>query len=396
MPVLLVLGAGSAQLGLLEAARACGDLHVIVADRDPQASGFALADERAVISSEDEAALERLARARDVDGIVSPGADWPVGIAARIAERIGLPHPIDAATGSVATSKARQRERFVQAGVPHPRALDPASPHLPFPCVVKAPDRQGQRGLALVTAPTKLEEALAEAVREARSGASLVEELVDGPEITVNAVWREGTPTVLSVTDRILADPPAFGVALAHAWPSLHATEAAVSVAADAVRALGIRNGPSYVQVRVADDGPRVMEVAARLGGGHDAELCDAALGVDLNALAIVFALGEDDAMGSDPGGVRPQPSVAGACVLFLVAPPGELVAVHGLEDARAVEGVRWVRSYRRPGFRFGPLRRGADRAGAILAVGSSREDALGRAERAAQTVRFEVDADAP
>jgi hypothetical protein len=82
--------------------------------------------------------------------------------------------------------------------------------------------------------------------------------------------------------------------------------------------------------------------------------------------------------------------------VRFLVAPPGELVAVHGLEEASAGEGVRWVRSYRRPGFRFGPLLRGADRAGAILAVGSSREEALARAERAAQAVRFEVDADAP
>ena len=53
-PRLLVLGAGPAQLGLLEAARARADLDVIAVDRDPQAVGFALADERAVLSSEDE------------------------------------------------------------------------------------------------------------------------------------------------------------------------------------------------------------------------------------------------------------------------------------------------------------------------------------------------------
>ena len=34
------------------------------------------------------------------------------------------------------------------------------------------------------------------------------------------------------------------------------------------------------------------MEVAARLGGGHDAELCAAALGVDLSAAAVRAALG--------------------------------------------------------------------------------------------------------
>ena len=73
---------------------------------------------------------------------------------------------------------------------------------------------------------------------------------------------------------------------------------AAVDVARAAVEAVGIRNGPSYTQVRLGPDGPVVMEVAARLGGGHDAELCRAALGVDLNALAVEAALG------SDPAGV--------------------------------------------------------------------------------------------
>src|SRR5262249_58615902 len=104
---------------LLDATRG-RDLHVIAADRDPQAIAFELADERAVISTDDEPALERLARAREVDGIVSPGADWTVGVAARIADRIGLPHPIDAATASLATTKSRQRESFASAGVPQP------------------------------------------------------------------------------------------------------------------------------------------------------------------------------------------------------------------------------------------------------------------------------------
>ena len=150
---LLVLGAGAAQLGLLEAA-AARDLTVIAVDRNPLAVGFALADERAVISSEDEAGIERLARARSVDGIVSPGADWPVGIAARVAERLGLPHPITGATAVLATTKTRQRERFAAAGVPQPRIFSTTDPDVPFPCVVKAPDRQGQRGLTLVRSPS--------------------------------------------------------------------------------------------------------------------------------------------------------------------------------------------------------------------------------------------------
>src|SRR5919109_2163492 len=106
---LLVLGAGPAQLGLLGAARERG-LFVIACDRDPAAPGFRLADRRAIVSTEDEPSIERLARAERVDGLVSPGSDWPVGIAARVAARLGLAHPLDPDQAVLATSKMRQRE----------------------------------------------------------------------------------------------------------------------------------------------------------------------------------------------------------------------------------------------------------------------------------------------
>jgi biotin carboxylase len=386
-PRLLVLGAGPAQLGLLEAARGRG-LHVVAADRDPQALGFEHADERAVISTDDEPALERLARARQVDGVISPGADWAVGVAARISERMGLAHPLDAATATIATSKARQRECFAQAGVPQPRVFGVGEQPC-LPCVVKPADQQGQRGLSVVRDQGRFEAAVALATETSRGGGYVVEELVEGPEVTINAVSVEGTFVPLAVTDRVTAAQPAHGVALAHVWPCTAALEPVIETARLAAAAVGLRDGPSYTQVRVGSDGPKVMELAARLGGGHDAELVEAATGVPLNNLAIEFALGRTPTLPE----VRTQ--VGGACVVFLVAPVGELRAVDGVAEATAVDGVSWARVYRRPGWRFGPLLRGADRAGAVLATGTSREDALERARRAAEAVRFQVDADA-
>jgi biotin carboxylase len=163
-----------------------------------------------------------------------------------------------------------------------------------------------------------------------------------------------------------------------------------------------------------------VIEVAARLGGGHDAELCTAATGVDLNALALQAALGESPShllsaarglspgggltpalpttrqasRGTGPSGASP-PGQRGAAVVFLVPPPGGLVEVEGVAEAEALPGVYWVRVYHRPGHVFGPLRRGADRAGAVLATGADREEALERGRRTADAVRFRVDADA-
>jgi biotin carboxylase len=115
---LLVLGAGREQVGLLQAARRQG-LLVIAVDRDPAAPGFRHADRRALISFEDEPAIHRLAEAERIDGVISPANDWSVGIAARVARRLGLPHPLDGPTAALAASWLRQRERFSAAGVPH-------------------------------------------------------------------------------------------------------------------------------------------------------------------------------------------------------------------------------------------------------------------------------------
>ena len=387
---LLVLGAGPAQLGLLGAAREQG-LFVIALDRDPTAPGFRYADRRAIISTEDEHGIERLASAEGVEGIIAPGIDWPVGIAARVAERLGLPHPIDAAVANRAVSKQKQREALAEANVPQPSWHIVSAPEdgLPVPSVVKAPDRQGQKGLTLVRSQDELPAAIARALEESRSGVAIIEELVDGPEVTVNAFSLRGEFHPLTVTDRLTADPPAFGVALAHVWPS-EAGGKAAEVAEAAVTALGIENGPSYTQLRIGPDGPQVIEVAARLGGGHDAELAKLALGVDLNGLALQTALGEPIWSAA----LQPTPEVGGAVVRFLVPPEGVLEEVEGTDEARVVEGVQDVRIYREPGHAFGPFRRGADRAGAVLAIGDSREVALERSGEAARLIRFKVGAE--
>ncbi len=383
---LLVLGAGPAQLGLLRAARERG-LFVIALDRDPAAPGFEFADRRAVVSTEDEPAIGMLAAAEELDGVIAPGIDWPVAIAARLAARLGLSHPLSPVTAAVAVSKLRQRERLAEHGVPQSewRVVTEAPDDLSVPLVVKPPDRQGQKGLSLVRDRQHLQGAVETAVRASRTSVALVEELVEGPEVTVNAFSTGGHFHPLAVNDRITAtDEAAFGVALAHAWPSEHEVEGAIEVAGAAAMALGIENGPTYTQVVLGPEGPKVMELAARVGGGHDAELCLAAIGVDLNGLALAAALGEPVEVPD------PQPQ-GGACVRFLVAPAGTLESVDGMEEALALEGIVDARVYRRPGWTFTPLRRGADRAGFVLATGSSRDDALGKADRAAELIRFET-----
>jgi len=398
MARLLVLGAGPAQLGVLAAARAAG-LAVVAADRDPSAPGFRYADRRAIVSIEDEPAIERLARAEEVDGVVAPGSDHAVAIAARIAARLALPHPLTPEAAQLSVNRQRQRERLAAAGIAQPRSrvcrslaeVSRAAEELGYPVVVEAPDRSGEREVGLARNPTELADATADALAESRGESCLVEELVGGRVVTVSAFAVDGRFVPLTVTDREQAPPPAFGVPLAYVWPAdLEPAEVgeAVEIAVAAARALGVASGPTTAQVLLSDDGPLLAKLSARTGGGHDAELCRAVLGVDLNALAVRAALGSE----VNPHALTPVGGVGGGCVRFLVAPPGRLGSVRGLEEAFEVEGVRGIRVYRKPGHVFRALRRASDRAGAILATGASPEEALAAAGRAAARIRFVSD----
>jgi biotin carboxylase len=216
---LLVLGAGREQLGLLRAARQ-RDLLVIAVDRDPAAPGFRYADRRALISFEDEPAIHRLAEAERIDGVISPANDWSVGIAARVARRLGLPHPLDGPTAALAASWLRQRERFAATGVPQ----DPW--------------------------------------------------LGEGAEATVQAFSLSGE------------------------FHALSGSRDAADLAARAAGVLGIREGPTCTRVRIAPTGPKVIELAARVGAPADVEAVRKTTGVDLNVLALRSALGEPIARG--------------------------------------------------------------------------------------------------
>jgi hypothetical protein len=233
---LLVLGARST--APLAAARARG-LFVVAVDPDPRSPGFALAQRRAILTLDDEPALERLADAERIDGILATGRE--TGAAARLASRFGLPHPHSPETAVLLGSRLRQRERLRDAGVPQVRwALLADGAEAGFPCVVTRPDRKGRR---------------------------LAEEAPGAAEVTVTAVSERGKLRPL------LGSGPA--AALAHR----------------ATAALGVTDGLTSTRVRLAADGPFVVDVRARVSD-REAELCRLLHGVDVHGLALDAALG--------------------------------------------------------------------------------------------------------
>jgi hypothetical protein len=234
---ILVLGAR--RTALLAAARARG-LFVIAVDADPGAPGFRLAERRALLPLDDEPALERLAEAGRVHGVIGTAAG--AAVAARIAARFRLPHPLSPETAVLATSRLRQRERLRDARVPQTRwAVVTGTAEPGFPCVLGPTDRKGRR---------------------------VVDEASGAAEVTVTAISHGGT------------------------FHPLLGTGVAAALAERAAQALGIQEGLSSTRLRLGVDGPRVVEVRTDVSD-REAELCRLLNGVDLHGLALDAALGQ-------------------------------------------------------------------------------------------------------
>jgi len=296
----------------------------------------------------DASARRILALAGAVDAVVA--ADTPMLVlAATVAAAMGLPHnPVDAVRA--ATDKAAQRRCWAAAGVPQPSfrlvpagdCVRQAAAAVRFPCVVKAVSLSASQGVlraddpaAAVEAARRIRQVLDEAERPA-SEPLLVEEYLPGPELSIDGVLTAGDLTVTAVFDKPgTPDGPTFEETLLVTPSRLAAgtLAAAVRVAADAARALGLVTGPVHAELRICDRGPAMLELAPRSIGG----LCSRALrfpgGASLEEIVLANALG------------RPVPAAAGPArpsgVFMLPVPrPGILRAVEGRDGALAVPGV--------------------------------------------------------
>ena len=302
------------------------------------------------LSDPQDAAETIVARARDTPFAAILGVDdQGVMTAALAAERLGLAHNPPAAVACT-RDKAAMRRALAEAHVPQPCfALLAAGADVPtaarkigLPCVVKPLSLSGSRGVIRAEDPDRAR-AAAERVRgilaatgEPADVPLLLESYVPGAEVAVEGLLCSGRLEVLAIFDK--PDPlegPYFEETLYVTPSRLPAAVLAEveRITAQAVRALGLREGPVHAELRVPDQGVRVLELAARSIGG----LCSRALrfgaGVSLEQLILRHALG----LGADD---LARESVAAGVMMIPIPRAGTLVEVGGQAQARAVEGI--------------------------------------------------------
>jgi biotin carboxylase len=398
----LFVGAGRHQRRAIAQARARG-LRVVAVDRNPEAPGLAEADVAEVVDFSDVDAVVEVGRRHAVDGVLTISADRAVPVVAAVAEALGLPG-IGTETAYVMTQKIAMRRVLADAGVPQPRFAAVRNVHegyaalerVGLPAVLKPADSGGQRGVFRLDSTDDLEAHLHAALAESPTDEAIVEEYVEALELNGLVVVRNGESVPLTLSDRLRPPGVGFGVGWIHVYPATifgDQLEEAERVAVHAVHALGLENGIAFPQLLATDDGRvLVIEVAARIPGGQMADLARHATGVDLVAVALRQALGEDvpDEL-VQPAFKQPL------AICFLTAEPGPLptgtvTSIGTLDKVLAFPGVVQADLYLTEGETIRPVRLDGDRRGYVIAVADTNLEALERAEAAAKLVDVEVE----
>jgi biotin carboxylase len=393
----LLAGGSRSQLGLLEHARAL-EHKICVVDGAPTAPLLKEADYPVVRSFTDvEGVLADLERIGvEPVAVATMGSDQAVLPTARLAERLGLPG-LPVAAAEIVADKRKMRAAFEAAGIPAPAGRDVTSlndavaalAEIGVPAVLKPVDGSGQRGVTEVRAEDELPAAFERALAASRTGAAVLERYVEGQEFTVNGFLFEGEYFPMSVTQRRLHPPPPLGVCIAHRYPSGLGDEAErrlFELALRVSRAVGIETGPSYVQVRVHEGEPGVIEVGARLGGGKDAELAKLVTGFDAIRANVLWSLDQLRREDLVPG----EPVASCGQVRFVVAPPGRIVRLEAA-PALALEGVHEAGFYWHEGMTLPPLTSGAERLGYLVLTAGDEAELDDLTDRALAALDVEI-----
>jgi len=211
-----------------------------------------------------------------------------------------------------------------------------------LPLVIKPLDSQGQRGIFKVDTKEEALGRLAQTLSFSRVDTALVESFYPSDEVTLSCFVQKGHVYPLTLTDRqLLKDPLHIGVCAAHRYPSIHADREAElrTIAGLVAKALGVTEGPLYIQLLVGRQGILVNEAACRIGGAYEDVFIPYITGFDILRAVIQSALDQEP----DISALLHPPERAEGCqvsVQMLFCRPGKAASVTPLAQLLALPGA--------------------------------------------------------
>jgi biotin carboxylase len=401
MKTLWIVSGGTEAIPGIVRAKEMG-LHVVVSDGNEAAPGFAFADEAIIASTYDvqatvAAALRYHTTKRCIDGIISIASDVPATVAA-VACELGLPG-IDVESAFLASDKMAMKRCFVQHGIPIPwfseveslEQLQQIVADRGFPLIIKPVDSRGARGVLLLQGKDDLAWAYAHSKKYSPTGRVMVEEYLPGQQVSTEALIINGRGFTAGFSDRNYEYLDRFSPYIIEnggEQPSVLTDQEQLALAETAVRAglaMGIRNGVAKGDMVMTPDGPKVIEIAARLSGGwFCTDQIPLGTGIDLVGNAIRVALGE----ACDPSELLPKWR-KGVAIRYFFPSAG---TVRSIKNRELFDHCPWVHKigfFIKPGDVISSVTDHTKRAGFVITTGDTREQAVARADDVVNTIQI-------
>ena len=396
MKKIMILGASILQLPAISKAKEMG-LKVIAVDMDKNAVGFKEADVALEISTIDISKVVEAAKEYEVDGVMTLASDMPMRTVAAVAKELSIVG-ISEDTAIKATNKALMRQSLKQYNVPIPRFFRvsdyesylSSAKQFTDKFIVKPADNSGSRGVFLVehyTDKASIDYAYQYSKKYSRSGEIIVEEFMEGSEVSVEILCVDGLVNILAITDKLTSGEPRF-VEMGHSQPTLLSSEIRKqieTVATAAVKAIGIENGPSHTEIIVTSEGPKIVELGARLGGDNiTTHLVPLSTGIDMVECCIRVALGERPNLGN--------PIKKASAIRYFETPPGKIKAINGLEEASQLPNIKQISFVKSIGDYVGKINSSSDRIGFVIAQAEDAESAIRVCEEALRRINISLE----
>lgn len=394
---LLIIAAGPLQVPAIQEATALG-LKTVAVDANRLAPGMGIADARYVVDILDAAAVEHVARVERVSGVMTLCTDAPVRTVAAVAAALDL-SALSPEAATNATDKRFMRKALKAHGAAIPRFLEvdtleaalAAAVEVGYPLALKVARSSGSRGVYRVNTQDELARCFLQARKYQPHDNLLLEEWMTGAEVSVEGACCDKQVHVVQVTDKLLF-PGTFPVEAGHTQPSRlpAATVAQIRATTETgVRALGLTDCAFHAELKITDDGPKIVEIGARLGGDRIAtHLTPLSTGVNMVRAAIQIAMGETPDL-------APRFTRGAAIRYFHAQVSGTVESIEGLNELSSLPGLEllFAASERdgllRSGFVVREIHSSLDRYGYVLFSGEDAEEATARADHAASLVKF-------
>lgn len=393
---IMIIGAGDFQVPLIEYAAEICDVIIVAPVVDDYlrklASAVYISDVR------DQEKILEIAENEKIDGVITDQTDIPVRTVAYVAEKMGLPG-IGYEESKLYTDKARMSEKLEELGIrsipsAQARTAEEAREFMDrigSEILLKPTDSQGSRGITVCGPDDDVEAAFDKARAFSSDGTCLVQKFIKGREFFAEGIAFDGKYENLIVGDTIYFDDNTLFAAKNRIVPSAAPQEMVDEVAALNIRIMegfGLSQGITHSEYIFDEDGPYLIETAARGGGVYiSSDLISLTTGLCTEEFLVNIALGTQKGFPdlADTG------KVSGYMAFFI--PKGKVISTEGIDEVDSLPYVGRSQLYRiHEGMEQTSGPKDKTSRFALIVTGGSRAELEQRMEEIKSMLKIKVD----